>query len=68
LDTPLYTHIVPDLMTFLFHFLDYWSSFWVLLVFLDEFGDSDILYEGVSKSFWTESITKFTLTFGIDRW
>jgi hypothetical protein len=24
-----------------------------------------LVYEGVSKSFWTESITKYTLTFGI---
>jgi hypothetical protein len=27
-----------------------------------------ILYEGVSKNLRTESITKYTLTFGITRW
>jgi hypothetical protein len=27
-----------------------------------------LMYEGVSKSFRTESITKYTLTFGIARW
>jgi hypothetical protein len=26
------------------------------------------IYEGISKSFWTESIMKYTLTFGITRW
>jgi len=26
------------------------------------------MYEGLSKSFRTESITKYTLTFGITRW
>jgi hypothetical protein len=26
------------------------------------------VYEGVSKSFRTESMTKYTLTFGITRW
>jgi hypothetical protein len=42
-------------------FLGYTMQNWVRLIFVI------LYYEGVSKSFRTESITKYTLTFGITR-